>query len=287
MTVSAHTPTPTPLGRARRRASRSALAVVALATTAAGVLSTHSSAEAAIEAEATTPAGSELVVDFDAGVGPVYDGSSVVTAGRVPTTAVLRERGAGMPWTEGRGRGAALRLPAGQWGAERGALAAVSIKPDGAGAASALDPGAGPFSFGISFQVDAVSAARAEGDNLLQRGTWSSPAQMKLQVDRRTPSCRVQGDLGAVLVQATTKVEPGTWYSAACRRSGSAVTLTLTRADGQVRRWTSYGATGSLSRLRAEPFSVGGKTTSWGGLVPSSPDQFDGVVDDVFVDVER
>ena len=74
-----------------------------------------------------------------------------------------------------------------------GAPAAVLVATDeGSGA---LDPGAEAFTFGATFQLDEKSSGSEadNGDNLVQRGTFDSPGQLKIQLDHDVPSCRVKG----------------------------------------------------------------------------------------------
>jgi hypothetical protein len=63
--------------------------------------------------------------------------------------------------------------------------------PGSSAVAAALDPGDRDFEFGASFRLDEESSGSEAdgGDNLLQRGTFASPGQLKLQLDHRVPSC--------------------------------------------------------------------------------------------------
>ena len=151
----------------------------------------------------------------------------------------------------------------------------------------ALDPGDQDFSFGASFALDSRSSGSAvdDGDNLLQRGGFEG-SQLKLQVDRRVPSCRVAGDRGDIFVEASTPVVPGRWYSVTCERDASQVNLTVTpRGRGEASRtWRSAGAIGTVS-LPLAPISIGGKVGPQGQSVANA-DQFNGAVDDVFFQID-
>jgi hypothetical protein len=150
-----------------------------------------------------------------------------------------------------------------------------------------LDPGDRDFSFGASFALDRRSSGSAvdDGNNLLQRGGFEG-AQLKIQVDRRVPSCRVAGDRGDVFVEADAPVVPWRWYTVTCERDASQVTLTVTpRGRGETSQaWRSSGPIGSVS-LGLTPISIGAKTGPTGEIV-SSADQFNGAVDDVFIQVD-
>ena len=82
------------------------------------------------------------------------------------------------------------------------------------------------------------------------------------------------------------------WYDISCRRTWGGVRLEMTRHFGDgctaTRAWTASGRTGSLSGLAARtPLSVGGKLTLAGRPMARDADQFNGVVDTVFVDIEN
>lgn len=152
-----------------------------------------------------------------------------------------------------------------------------------------LSPGAANFRFGADFTLDATSdgSATDDGDNLIQRGLWGDPLQYKVQVDGRRSSCRVKGAAGAVVVRSDRAIPADEWYRVHCTRRGSEVTLVLVRLrDGK--RWISTGR-GSTGALRAPqsstPLSIGGKTRPNGGLVSGSTDQFNGRVDNAFLNV--
>lgn len=242
----------------------------------------------------------DLLLDFDDQAEQLVDGAEVLVGGSGQLRAMLRTlpaQGAASR-VEGREGGAALRLPAHVPGARAdGAggqpLAAVSVSPISRVPPHPLDPGAQPFSVGASFRLD-ETAGRSEmdsGDNLVQRGSFDDPAQFKLQVDGRQPSCRVVGDEGGLLVRSDTEARADTWYDVRCTRTDSGLELVVTEhaedGDPTTRTFTAEGPTGDLSGLDpGVPLSVGGKLTTTGLLVRQDTDQFNGVVDDVVLDIE-
>jgi hypothetical protein len=152
-----------------------------------------------------------------------------------------------------------------------------------------LDPGSAKFRFGAQFNLDATSEGSPsdDGNNLVQRGLYSAETQYKLQVDDDHPGCRVKGRAGTVSVTSSRAVTPGTWYRVVCIRDGSTVTLVVSRLSDD-KRWvySASGVTGSMHPAsRTLPLSVGGKVTSRGTLRADDADQFNGVIDNVFLDI--
>lgn len=151
-----------------------------------------------------------------------------------------------------------------------------------------LAPGSRDFTFGATFSLDADSDGDTpdDGNNLLQRGSYDDPGQFKLQVDGQRPSCRILGDEGDTLVEADTRVIPGEWYTVSCTRTASEVALTLAHygRSGEEQTWRKVGVTGAID-LGALPLSVGGKVRP-DGSPRTSADQFNGVIDDVFLRIE-
>lgn len=144
-------------------------------------------------------------------------------------------------------------------------------------------PRSNDFEFSIYFKKDANSAGTAvdDGDNLMQRGLASEPAQYKLEVDRDRPSCTIKGDRGQVIVTSSVTVNPALWYQARCSRTGSTVQLVVRehREDGSVRtvKSTRSGTIGSLIWPRGEtPIAIGGKLAYNGAVIRSATDQFNG-----------
>ena len=93
------------------------------------------------------------------------------------------------------------------------------------------------------------------------------------------------GTGGEVFVQADGPVDPGAWYTVTCERRSDEVILQVD-ADGEASgagTWRKSGPTGTVS-LEGLPLTIGGKTGPDGTPVASA-DQFNGVVDDVFLDI--
>lgn len=151
-----------------------------------------------------------------------------------------------------------------------------------------LDPGARDFAFGAAFSLDADSAAGGRldnGNNLVQRGLSTDPAQYKIQVDHGRVSCRVLGDEGSLLVTTETQVVPDEWYTVTCTRRGEDLTLDLEGAGGDSERATASGPTGSVVDPVGTPLAVGGKVTLAGNAIRGDSDQFNGAVNAVFLRV--
>jgi hypothetical protein len=147
---------------------------------------------------------------------------------------------------------------------------------------AALSPGTADFEYGAVFRLDAISGGRSvdDGNNLLQRGLYADPAQIKLQVDRGYPSCLVRGSAGQAHVVSGTKVAPDAWYRVTCSRVGNRLAV-------QVARYTSTAtpasksvtkSAGSVTFKSSVLASLGGKLSSSGAVVSSSTDQFNGAV---------
>lgn len=161
--------------------------------------------------------------------------------------------------------------------------AVLRVRNSGSG--EDLAPGRADFAFGADFTVDRTSTGSPvdNGDNLVQRGTFGSSSQYKIDADGGKISCRVKGSAGTVMVESSFRADPGLWYRVRCSRAGTKVQLTTTeyRSDGTSRsvRNTAWGSTGSLTWVdRKTPLSVGGKLTRRGAIVRSSTDQFNGSV---------
>jgi hypothetical protein len=235
-----------------------------------------------LAASATPPAGAavagrEMDLTFGAALKQANSGNS-------PLTVRTVTRNGGQVASTSGPDGGAVRLPAYQ--ASNAPVAVLAVTdPDGT---DDLAPGTARFTFGADFALDAKSqGSRTDnGNNLVQRGLYDHRMQFKLQVDGNRPLCRVKGSGGAVSVKSSRTITPGVWHRAVCKRSGSQVTLTVTRLSDGV-KWTSsrVGATGSLQpSSRSVPVSVGGKLDAKGSLARSA-DQFNGKVDNAFVNV--
>ena len=263
--------------KARRTLSLSA-AILALVSTATGV--------AAVEA----PSGSEVALQPS---GYPSDGArltSLVNTGGLPvTTDVVSVYGASATVSRDRWGQAAVDLPApaSGWYAPRAVLRVKHRASSG----DPLAPGSRDFSFGASFTKDQWSSGTRtdNGDNLIQRGLASDPAQYKIEVDGGRVACRIEGDGGAVTVRSTVPVYWHRWYSAVCSRDGSTVSLRVTEHLTGGDRVTTNRASGSIGTLRwpktQTPLSVGGKLAADGSVIRSATDQFNGVISGPFLDI--
>lgn len=223
-----------------------------------------------------------LMLDFESGLTTGAGTQTVANAGTGNVQTEVRSTGqATVTVVPGPAGGKAVRFPA-YTGAATAPAAVLVAQDAGDGA---LDPGAGRFSFGASFELDQQSSGSPadNGDNLVQRGTFDSPAQFKIQLDHDVPSCRIKGTSGEVMVKAPGPIDPGSWYAVSCERNGSDVALTVKAYDGGAGTgtWHANGPTGTVS-LDGLPLTIGGKTGPDGTPV-ASPDQFNGAVDNVFL----
>jgi hypothetical protein len=150
-----------------------------------------------------------------------------------------------------------------------------------------LSPGVRDFSFGASFSLDAkTQGGNDNGNNLLQRGLYGDPSQYKLQIDEGRVSCRIEGSRGAPYVKSRTTVDRNTWYAATCSRVDGVMTLTVQPVGGQPESESVHSTAGSVDLgSPSVPLSVGAKVGASGTVVAGNADQFNGLVDDVFVDI--
>ncbi len=225
------------------------------------------------------------MLDFESGPGPGQAVEAVTNQGSNPVNVLVSTSGsATVESVEGPDGGRAVRFPAYPAAATAPAVALVATADD----PSALGPLDRDFEFGATFRLDPESSGSDvdNGDNLVQRGSFSDPGQFKIQLDHGVPSCRVAGDGGEVFVEAAEAVEPDVWYAVSCERVGSEVSLTLTPYDepDDAESWSATGPTGTLA-FETQPLSIGGKVSP-DGVPVASADQFNGAVDDVFLRIE-
>ena len=140
-----------------------------------------------------------------------------------------------------------------------------------------LNPGLSDFSFGAR-----IALTRGVGAwNIMQKGAWGD-RQWKLSVHPLNGgaqfSCRVSGSAGIVHVftQGAVVGADGSWHQVVCARVGNEVQV---RLDGAVIARGS-GVTGAVSSTRK--YLVGSKGS--GDL--ADPDQYLGLLDDAFVEVD-
>jgi hypothetical protein len=194
----------------------------------------------------------------------------------------------------GRDGGYAARFPAHRPDDSRRAVLTVTTTDEG----DPLGPGTSDFAFGADFTLDEVTEAPEEsedseesanqdnGNNLIQRGLASDPAQYKIQIDRGRASCRVAGEEGEVIVKSEQPIASGSWYRVSCVRSDDRVTLELDSFEGTPERTAEVGATGNIQLPVATPLVLGGKAAENGRAVAGDSDQFNGSVDNVFFTVD-
>lgn len=169
------------------------------------------------------------------------------------------------------------------------------------------NPGNADFSFGADVRLDPWPASRStatarqssapttdpgseigdNGDNVIQRGLASEPTQFKLQADNGRPSCSVTGSAGSVEVKGVA-LEHGVWYRLRCDRTGDALRLTVSDLrSGVAASYEADGSVGSIDFAPETPLSIGHKVTPEGRLFRSQPDQFNGTMDAVWIDIDR
>lgn len=242
------------------------------------------------------PQDRELAVWFAEGTQTLRGGTRVENSGTAAVDGTVRTRNGGKvlgvdgPWGP-----RAFQLPDFATWATPSTIPIAVVTFGGSGdSAWQLNPGTSDFGFGSSFRLDADGGSSwvDNGDNLVQRGLWGAPSQYKIQLDRGRPSCRVKGADGAVMVDGDYEVPRGRWFNVRCERDARGVTMTLggrLADDSYVfREWRSVGRTGSMWGLDGDvPLSIGGKVDDSGEPMVADSDQFNGAVDNVWVDIDR
>ncbi|CAN5642742.1 hypothetical protein BH11ACT8_BH11ACT8_16200 [soil metagenome] len=221
----------------------------------------------------------------------------------VPGTRNLGQAASGVTVTTSAGgrvlaaagpEGMAVRFPAAT-GVEEGATPAAAIVVTPQGRTDELEPGTNDFSFGADVALDKTSEGPADnGDNLMQRGLFLDNAQYKLQLDHRRPSCRIAAGGRSAFVTADVEVVPESWYRLRCVREGAELRLLMSMWTGD--SWGLDAQWSVRSRVRSitfeppagstlAPLSVGAKVDSNARIPLAAGDPFNGMVDNVFVDV--
>ena len=180
--------------------------------------------------------------------------------------------------------GRALRFPPYRTREPRGA---VVVTASTSSVTDPLAPGTSAFTFGGDFTLDARSEGGGsdDGNNLIQRGLSDDPAQYKIQIEARRVSCVVAGEAGQVVVKAKRLIVPGTWYHVSCTRDGDQVILQLGAVGASQEPSIEVGATGAVYVTAETPLVIGGKATASGVVIVSDSDQFNGLVDNVFLEI--
>ncbi len=109
------------------------------------------------------------------------------------------------------------------------------------------NPGTQNFAMGLVFTTRPIPSTNY-GGNLMQKGLFGDPGQVKLQLVpayQGTVNCRIKGTSGAKIITSTVNVDDGAWHTAVCWRAGNVVGVTV---DGVVKslNWTP----GSISNRR-------------------------------------
>jgi hypothetical protein len=245
-------------------------------------------------------AGRDVELLFSEGVpaGTVYPAGTVFTntgstGASVVATALYANKGT-FKAAAGRGTGnLALAAPA-HITTPTGTPKSAVIRISNATATDLLDPGTSAFSFGADFVLNTASAtpeSKDNGDNLIQRGLANSATQYKIQIDAGKPSCVMRQGTSTITAKATEVIARGTWYRAICQRTAAGgvttVTLTVTRLStgAQVPTKPGTGPLLDLGIATTVPMSVGGKLGDTGNVILSATDQFNGRIDNAFLDL--
>jgi hypothetical protein len=253
--------------RLRRRATVATTALVCSAVVGTGPGARAASSDA------------ELNLTFE-------DTALTSNSGSVGMDITVRSRNGGtIDGAAGVGGSRAAAFPA--FKASRPPLAVLTVVD--ARGVDDLSPGQADFRFGADFRLDARSQGSSSdnGNNLIQRGLFGAAMQYKIQVDGNRPLCRLKGTGGVVQVRSSRKVPSNAWYRATCIRRGQDVMLRVVRLDDG-RKWTyrASGRTGSLVPSSSSvPLSVGGKVHDNGQIMGKSADQFNGRIDNAFLEV--
>ena len=276
------------------------LGVVLVAGVAAGFTAEQQDGQEGLDAIAGSPelAGRDVALEFSEGklVGHVFPANTQFTntgtAGSGVVATALYANDGKLRAARGQGTGNLAVAAPSHTGTETPRSAVIRVS--NTGTTDRLNPGMGNFSFGADFVLNTASAtagSKDDGDNLIQRGLAGSAAQYKIQIDGGKPSCVLRKQTTAIIVTTTQVIERNIWYRAVCGRTTSdglsTVSLTVTRlGDGTtLPAQARTGPAFDLSIDTRVPLSVGGKLNATGTLVLSSTDQFNGRIDNAFLDL--
>lgn len=225
-----------------------------------------------------------VLLDFDE-----EDPLAVQSTGKVGTRSLQASGGQLIQVPSGNGT-SALQFPSYDPGKSGARLVLVL---ESGGGQDEFNPAAGDFSFGADLRLDAESSEQGSddnGDNVLQRGLFSDEFQYKLQVDKRVPTCTVKSGATRMFVKLDQSFDDG-WFRVRCDYRAGTLTVSASRILQD--RFTDLGSTSVRASIKPLQFSVktpvtvGGKITPEGDLVVSESDQFNGDLDNVFVDIPR
>ena len=122
------------------------------------------------------------------------------------------------------------------------------------------NPGSSGFAMGVVFTSKPIPNSDSYSGNLMQKGLFGDPGQVKLQLvspAQGTVDCRIKGTRGARVITSKVTVDDGAWHTAVCWRTASAVGVTV---DGVV---TSIGWDPGAVR-NARRLTLGNKTATAG-----------------------
>jgi hypothetical protein len=224
-----------------------------------------------------------VLLDFDD-----EDPLATTAAERVSVRGLEAGGGQAVQVQSGNGT-SALRFPAYSPETQAPRLVLV-VKP--VGATDLLNPEGNDLSFGADLRLNDLSSGKGDdnGDNVLQRGLFSDANQYKLQVDKRVPSCTIKSGEARLFVKYDQGLDEG-WFRVRCDyQKGSlrlSVSKILTDHIEELGDRTKSMSIGSLDFSASTPVTIGGKIGSNGELVLHESDQFNGELDNVFVDIPR
>lgn len=137
--------------------------------------------------------------------------------------------------------------------------------------------------WGADLRLDRTSSGSRvdDGDNVIQRGLSSDPAQFKAEVDHDRAACTVRGDQGTLIVRSQERLRPRMWYRLRCIRQRERLLVAVRElgADGAapaVER-EALGPMGSINFAdQGIPVAIGGKLAHDGTVIRRATDQFNG-----------
>ena len=122
------------------------------------------------------------------------------------------------------------------------------------------NPGTQNFAMGVVFTSQPIPNTSSYGGNMMQKGLFGDPGQVKLQLvpaAQGTVNCRIKGTSGAKIITSSVNVDDGAWHTAVCWRAGNVVGVTV---DGVVTSLTwNPGAISNTKNL-----TLGNKTAKAG-----------------------